>query len=73
MEIVLLCHGKPKINKGRWLSAAEFGLWVSAYNAAGIDMGCMPSKDLIERADRCSIIVCSDLPRGIWLIEPICR
>jgi hypothetical protein len=65
VEIVLLRHGMPKINKHRWLNAAGFGLWISEYNAAGIDLGCMPPNDLIGRAGRCSFIVCSDLPRSL--------
>jgi hypothetical protein len=65
MEIVLLRHGMPEIIKNRWLTAAEFGLWISEYNAAGINLGCMPSNDLIGRAGRCSFIVCSHLPRSM--------
>jgi hypothetical protein len=34
-------HGKPKIDHRLRLSAAEFGVWVEKYNAAGIDMGLM--------------------------------
>lgn len=64
MEIVLLRHGMPKIDKDRRLSAAEFGQWVSAYNNAGIDIGCMPSQNTIEQAKTCAFVVCSTLLRS---------
>jgi hypothetical protein len=40
----------PQIDKDRRLSAAEFGQWVSAYNNAGINVGCMPPQDALEQA-----------------------
>lgn len=64
MEIVLLRHGMPKIDKYQRLNAAEFGQWVSAYNDAGIDMGCMPSQNTIEQAQTCAFVVCSNLLRS---------
>lgn len=64
MEIVLLRHGMPQIDKGRRLSSAEFGRWVSAYNEAGIDLGCMPTQAAMEQARQCAFVVCSNLPRS---------
>lgn len=54
----------PQIDKGRRLSAAEFGRWVSAYNDAGIDLGCMPPQEAMEQARKCAFVVCSDFPRS---------
>lgn len=65
MEIVLLRHGRPKIDKDRRLSAAEFGLWVLEYNAASIDIDFKPPANAIEQASRCAFIVGSDLPRSL--------
>lgn len=84
MNIVLLRHGMPKIEKTLRMSAREFGLWVSAYNAAGIDNSSWPPPDAIQQANQCAVVVCSDLPRSlesaqalgvtdIHLCEPIFR
>lgn len=65
MQIVLLRHGMPKIDKDRRLTASEFGLWVSEYNAAGIDIECRPPQHAIEQTDKCSFVVCSSLSRSL--------
>ena len=65
MEIVLLRHGMPVIDHDRRLSASEFGQWVSAYNEAGINIGCAPSQAAIEQAKKCTFVVCSNLPRSL--------
>jgi broad specificity phosphatase PhoE len=65
VEIVLLRHGKPKINTAGRVSAADFGEWVSAYDMAGIDEEHKPENGAIQRAERCSFTVCSHLPRSI--------
>ena len=54
----------PQIDKDRRLSAAEFGQWVSAYNKAGINVGCMPPQDAMEQAKKCAFVMCSNLPRS---------
>jgi broad specificity phosphatase PhoE len=54
----------PQINKDQRLSAAEFGQWVSAYNNAGINAGCMPSQGAMEQARTCAFVVCSNLRRS---------
>ena len=64
MEIVLLRHGMPQIDKERRLSAAEFGQWVSMYNQSGINVGCMPSQEAMEQAKMCTFVMCSSLPRS---------
>lgn len=65
LQIVLLRHGMPRIDKDRRLSAAEFGRWVAAYDLAGIDPSCAPPLAAIEQARSCGHIVCSDLPRSL--------
>ncbi len=64
MEIVLLRHGMPKIQKAARPSAAELAAWVSEYNAAGIDLDYPPPDHVIEQARECAFVICSDLPRS---------
>ncbi len=64
MQIILMRHGKPKINHSLRLSAAEFGVWVENYNAAGIDTECQPPQGAIAQASQCAFTVCSNLERS---------
>lgn len=65
MEIVVMRHGKPKIDKNLRLNAAEFGVWVEKYKTSGIDTEHQPPQAAIERANRCAFTVCSNLPRSL--------
>jgi broad specificity phosphatase PhoE len=65
VEIVILRHGKPKIETWDSVTASDFGLWVDAYNKTGIDNTHAPSQNVIAKAKVCSAVVCSDLPRSI--------
>ncbi len=65
MQIVLMRHGKPKIDTRRRLNAAEFGVWVEQYNAAGIDTECLPTQEAVAQASQCAFTVCSNLPRSL--------
>jgi len=65
VQIVILRHGKPKIETHGRLSAFDFGQWVAAYNRAGLDNAHAPSADAIAQARACSAVVCSNLPRSI--------
>lgn len=65
MQIVLIRHGKPKIEHLKAISANEFGLWVQEYDLADIDMEYLPSNETLDIAQKCSKIICSDLPRSI--------
>ena len=65
MQIVLMRHGKPKIDTRRRLNAAEFGVWVEQYNAAGIDTKCLPTREAVAQASQCAFTVCSNLPRSL--------
>lgn len=58
-------HGKPGIDKNPRVNAAEFGVWVEQYNAAGIDHECPPSGLVVEQAAQCAFTVCSNLPRSL--------
>lgn len=64
MKIVLLRHGKPRIERMRRLSAAELPLWVDAYNAAGLDSDCPPPGMTQELLAQRPFVVCSDLRRS---------
>jgi len=65
LQIVLMRHGKPKIDKNLWLNAAEFGAWVKKYNAAGIDIDYQPPQIAIQQANQCAFTVCSNLARSL--------
>jgi broad specificity phosphatase PhoE len=54
----------PQIDKKSLLNAAEFGRWISAYNEAEIDVGCMPTQNAMELAQKCSFVICSNLHRS---------
>ena len=71
MEIVLLRHGKPKIDSPGKLGPADFGSWVEEYNRAGIDTECSPTKEAREKAARCAFVVCSTLPRSLESAEQL--
>lgn len=65
LQIVLMRHGKPEIEKQRRLNAMDFGTWVEQYNAAGVDTGCRPPQAAVEKANDCAFAVCSNLPRSL--------
>jgi broad specificity phosphatase PhoE len=51
--------------KRRRLNAAEFGVWVEQYNAAGIDAEYLPTQEAVAQASQCAFTVCSNLPRSL--------
>lgn len=63
LEIVLLRHGRPRVETGR-LSAAGFRRWVAAYDGAGLDPASPPPPDALAQAGRQAYVVCSDLARS---------
>ena len=65
MKIVILRHGKPKIETPGRLNASGFERWIAAYNKSGIDTTHSPTQNAIAQTQACSIVVCSDLPRSI--------
>jgi broad specificity phosphatase PhoE len=65
MKIVLLRHGRPDISENRKLRASELQQWIKSYNSASIVSENVPSKNVIEIANTCNVVVCSDLPRSI--------
>lgn len=65
MQIVIMRHGNPKIDTCRRLNAAEFGVWVEQYNAAGIDTEFPPTQESVAKASQCAFAVCSNLPRSL--------
>lgn len=64
MQIVLMRHGKPKIEHGLRLNAAEFGVWTEKYNTVGVDAKSRPPQAAIHQATRCAFTVCSNLERS---------
>ncbi len=64
MEIVLLRHGRPRIDTRQRMNAAGFGRWISAYGNAGLDPSSLPPQDALMQAKKCAYALCSDLPRS---------
>lgn len=71
MQIVILRHGKPKIETRGKVTALGFGQWVDAYNKTGIDNTHVPSPNALATAKSCSAVVCSNLPRSIESAEAL--
>ncbi len=65
MEIVLIRHGKPKIDFSGKMSASGFGRRVASYDQSGINAEHQPTVEAYERVEKCEFIVCSILPRSI--------
>ena len=64
MEIVVIRHGKPKIDTSGKVGASDFGKWISEYNLAGIDDEHFPPNEALKKAGGCTFTVCSTLPRS---------
>lgn len=65
MQIILMRHGRPEINTRQWLSARDFGAWVTQYNAAAIDPTSKPPAEAIRLARQARYVLCSTLPRSL--------
>jgi broad specificity phosphatase PhoE len=65
MKIVLLRHGKPDIPHSGRLRPCEMRKWIESYNCAALDRSLVPSREAVKEAQRCSAVVCSDLPRSV--------
>lgn len=46
------------------ISGSEFSAWSTEYDAAGLDDGATPNRELVELARRCTVL-CSPLPRAV--------
>ena len=65
MKIILLRHGKPVAPILEKISATAFRQWVVEYNAAGLSPSSIPASNVLNHAQACNVIVCSNLPRSI--------
>ena len=65
MEIIILRHGKPVPLSLAKISPLEFTKWVNLYNASGLCPSSKPTLETIEIANKCNVVVCSELPRSI--------
>jgi len=65
VEIILIRHGKPKIDILGKMSAADFGKRVIDYDQSGIDTEHKPTNEACKKAGECRFVVCSTLPRSI--------
>ncbi len=65
MQIVLLRHGEPLIDKQGRITAAQFGHWLKQYDMAGLKPNNHIPSASFEIAAQSQCIVCSHLPRSI--------
>ena len=81
MEINLLRHGRPDIDRKERITAAEFHPWMERYDRSRV--ADRPPQEVKSRSLQCHHIVCSDLPRSLHsadllgveadLVEPLFR
>lgn len=64
MEIILLRHGKPNIPSLNKIKAFAFKDWIDSYNAAGLNQQSIPTEKALIIANKCKVVVCSELPRS---------
>jgi broad specificity phosphatase PhoE len=65
MKIVLLRHGKPRLPSFGKMTGSEFSNWISSYNAAPLDIECLPPSESINISERCNTAICSTLVRSM--------
>lgn len=65
MRIVLVRHGRPAMGRSRWIGHAAFARFIDDYQAAGIDSGHPPPKELIDLVSKAPRVFTSDLQRSI--------
>ncbi len=65
MEIILIRHGKPKIDISGKMSASNFGKRVIDYDRTGINSEPKPTNEAYEKTKGCRFVICSTLPRSI--------
>ena len=64
MEIVLARHGKPRLDRGAWISPLQLPDWLRAFNATDVvndDVSLLT----LKRAAQSEFIVCSSLLRCV--------
>lgn len=64
MEIVLIRHGQPTVDKNVKLSATQFANWLDEYNNSSIVQANKPPTSLTEKISS-HFVISSDLPRAI--------
>ncbi|MDZ4866909.1 MAG: histidine phosphatase family protein [Alphaproteobacteria bacterium] len=65
IRIVLIRHGKPNVEKGRWLTHKKFQEYIATYEAAGLDPDSPPPPEwLVELLLDARRIYASDRPRA---------
>lgn len=64
MEIVLIRHGQPTVDKNVKLNATQFANWLNDYNNSSINQLYKPPVSLTKKISR-HFVVSSDLPRAI--------
>lgn len=65
MKIVLLRHGKPDVPDFGKIKAVNLGLWVNAYNNAGLNKQHQPPPESVAVVSQCNAVLCSDLTRSL--------
>ncbi len=75
MQIILMRHGQPEMDldtlKRRRMSANDVGKIVEAYETAALSANTAPPQDARNIADRCPVVISSDLPRAVQSSEKL--
>jgi broad specificity phosphatase PhoE len=64
IRIVLIRHGKPDVERGRWLSHKKFQDFIADYERAGLDPLSAPPSWLVELVGQARRVFASDRPRA---------
>lgn len=64
LKIVLVRHGRPHIALSPRTTHREFGTYIEAYEAAGLDPQSLPPQELAELGRELTAIFASDRPRS---------
>jgi broad specificity phosphatase PhoE len=63
MQITLMRHGKPVLERGRWIAPHQMAQWIASYDQAAIDAVALPA-GAFEAARAASVVFASTLPRA---------
>ncbi len=64
-RIVLVRHGRPRLDAPKRVAGRELGVWIERYDAAGIDPALPPPARVRALAEDVGTVVSSDLRRAV--------
>lgn len=72
MQIILMRHGEPRMERMRWLSPADMALWIAHYNRSVVEARGVPDA-CIRAAAAAAVIVASTAPRALSSVHALGR